>query len=88
MTIDASIIVDGDAMSSDLSLCLFMNLQGVELNDELQQMIKNRLIIILNILEVFQYVLIGGGTLAFLFFTAWYIIRKRQQNQVKPFDLH
>lgn len=62
------------------------NLQGAELNDQMQQMIKNQLIIILNILEGVQYVLMAGGTLAFLLFTVWYIIRKRQENKVQPFN--
>lgn len=52
----------------------------------MQQMLKNQLIIILNILEGVQYILMAGGTLAFLLFTVWYIIRKRQENKVQPFN--
>lgn len=54
--------------------------EGIELNDELQKMIKNRLIIILLILKIVHYTLVVGGTLVFIVFSIWYLIRRHSSS--------
>lgn len=54
--------------------------EGIELNEELQKMIKNRLLIILLLLKIVHYTLVAGGILVFIVFSIWYLIRRHQQQ--------
>lgn len=58
--------------------------EGIELNEELQKMIKNRLIIILLILKIVHYTLLVGGTLVFIVFSTWYLIRQHSSTKITP----
>lgn len=62
----------------------FLKLQGVELGEPLVNMIKNRLLIILMVLDIMHYTMLFGGIITFIVFTSWYFIRKSQENKVKP----
>lgn len=57
--------------------------EGIELNDELQRMIKNRLLIILLLLKIVHYGLVAGGVLVFLVFSTWYLIRRHHRSSTK-----
>lgn len=57
--------------------------EGIELNDELQKMIKNRLLIILLLLKIAHYTMVVGGILVFLVFSTWYLIRRHQRSSTK-----
>lgn len=57
--------------------------EGIELNEELQKMIKNRLIIMLLLLKSVHYTLLVGGTLVFIVFSIWYLIRRHLNSSTK-----
>lgn len=61
--------------------------EGIELNEELQKMIKNRLLIILLLLNIVHYTLLVGGVLVFLVFSTWYLIRRHQHSSTKIIPL-
>lgn len=58
--------------------------QGIELNEDMQSLIKNRLLIILMVLEVVQYSLLIGGIVAFVVFGIWYLIRRNKDTKIIP----
>lgn len=57
--------------------------EGVELNDEMQALVKNRLIIILLVLKIIHYGMMAGGAVVFLIFSTWYLIRRHLASTTK-----
>lgn len=58
--------------------------EGIELNEEMQNMIKNRLLIILLVLRIIYSGMIVGGILLFIVFSTWYLIRRNSSTKIIP----
>lgn len=54
--------------------------EGIELNDEMIQMLNDELFSVLLILDVVTWVLIGLGIAAILGCLIWYFVARRNQN--------
>lgn len=58
--------------------------EGIELNDEMQSMIKDRLLIVLLVLKIIYYALMAGGAVVFIVCSTWYLIRRQSSTKITP----
>lgn len=62
------------------------SLQGIELNEAMQSMLKWKLVYILIALDLLYYAMIFGGFLTFAACLIWYFVRRNQENKVIPLN--
>lgn len=55
-------------------------MQGIELNEDMSNMLKGDLINILKLLDIIQWVLVGVGALLSISMLIWFVLHKKKIN--------